>query len=252
VFSCDFRPRNSAENVTLYYNVLSCFFDKEIINKLSVKLIGTQNNTRMPEVIFRHVNHLWGHGHLSQNMKFTQFWVCFYWWALCVIDHNPNMGGVDLKDQFLHMYMVKRKKMTRWYLKLFKRLLNCTVLNSFVVCRQVTGRNIQQFSYRIRLVEGLFTKYARAAETRIIPRRQASNNTVSRLTERHFLRKVAPKSDKSKPQSMCVLCSKHGKKNTSVYCCQICDVGLCLEDCFELYHTMLNYWGNDNYFAASI
>jgi len=27
-----------------------------------------------------------------------------------VIDYNYNMGGVDLKDQFLHMYMVERKK----------------------------------------------------------------------------------------------------------------------------------------------
>jgi len=55
--------------------------------------------------------------------------------------------------------------MTKWYLKLFKRLLNSAVLNSFVVYRQVTGRNMQQLSCRIQLVEGLFTKYARAAET---------------------------------------------------------------------------------------
>ena len=29
---------------------------------------------------------------------------------LCVIDYNHNMGGVDLKDQLLHMYIVERKK----------------------------------------------------------------------------------------------------------------------------------------------
>jgi len=84
---------------------------------------------------------------------------------LCVIDYNHNMGGVDLKDQLQHMYMVERKKkMTKWYLKLFKRLLNSTVLNSLVVYRQVMGRNIQQLLYRIQLVEGLFTKYACAGE----------------------------------------------------------------------------------------
>jgi len=32
---------------------------------------------------------------------------------LCVIDYNHNMGGVDLKDQLLHMYMIERKKMTK-------------------------------------------------------------------------------------------------------------------------------------------
>jgi len=52
---------------------------------------------------------------------------------LSVVDYNHNMGGVDLKDQLLHMYTVERKKMTKWYLKLFKRLLNSTVLKLFVV-----------------------------------------------------------------------------------------------------------------------
>jgi len=118
---------------------------------------------------------------------------------LCVIDYNHNMRGVHLKDQLLHMYMVKREKITKWYLKLFKRLLNSTVLNLFVVYRQVMGRNIEQPSYRIQLVEGLFTKYARAAETQSLSGQQASDNIVPRLTERHFLRKVAPKTEKSKP-----------------------------------------------------
>jgi len=52
---------------------------------------------------------------------------------VCVIDYNHNVVGVNLKDQLLHMYMVERKKMTKCYLRLFKRLLNSTVLNSFVV-----------------------------------------------------------------------------------------------------------------------
>jgi len=51
----------------------------------------------------------------------------------CVTGYDRNMGEADLKDQLLHMYMTKRKKMTKWYLRLFKRLLNSTVLNSFVV-----------------------------------------------------------------------------------------------------------------------
>ena len=59
--------------------------------------------------------------------------------------------------------------MTKWYFKLFKRLLNSAVLNSFVVCGQVMGRNIQQLSYRIQLMEVLFTKYARAAEMQSVP-----------------------------------------------------------------------------------
>jgi len=121
--------------------------------------------------------------------------------------------------------------MTKWYLKLFKRLLNSTILSSFVVYRQMTGRNIQQLSYRIQLVEG--------AETRSAPGRQASDKTVPRMPERHFLRKVAPKTEKSKPQRRFV-CSNHGKKKLQCTTAT-CDMGLCLEDCFDLYHTKLNY-----------
>jgi len=40
------------------------------------------------------------------------------------------MGGVNLKDQLLHTYMVERKKMTKWYLRLFKRYLTL----QFSVC----------------------------------------------------------------------------------------------------------------------
>ena len=121
-----------------------------------------------------------------------------------------------MEDQFLHMYMSRAKKKTNWYLKRFKRLLNFTVLNSFVIYQQVTGGNIEQLSYRIQLVEGVFTKYARAAETRIVPGRQVSDNTVSRLTERHFLRKLASKTEKSKPPIRCVVCCAPSTKKIRV------------------------------------
>jgi len=102
--------------------------------------------------------------------------------------------------------------MTKWYLKLFKTLLISIVLSSFVVYRQVTGRNIQQLSCRIQLV-GLFTKYVLAAETRSEPGRQASDNTVQRLTERHFLRNVAPKTEKSKPRRSVSYAQNTEKRN---------------------------------------
>jgi hypothetical protein len=49
---------------------------------------------------------------------------------------------------------------------------------------------------RIQIVEGLFTKHVRAAETWSVPGRKASDDTIPRLPERHFLRKVATKTEK--------------------------------------------------------
>ena len=116
-----------------------------------------------------------------------------------------------MKDQLLHMYVVERKRMTKWYLKLFKRLLNSTVLSSIVVYRQVTGRNIEQLSYRIQLVEGLFMKYSRAAGERSVPGRHASDNTIPRLTERHFSEKCHPKVRNQNPRGG-VLCVQSMEK----------------------------------------
>ena len=56
-----------------------------------------------------------------------------------VLDYNENMGGIDLKDQLLQPYLLERKKMTKWNIKLFRRLLNITVLNCMVICCANSG-----------------------------------------------------------------------------------------------------------------
>ena len=106
--------------------------------------------------------------------------------------------------------------MIKWYLKVFKRLLKCTVLNSFVVYRQVMGRKIQKLSYSIPLVEGMFTKYARAAETRSVPGRQALDNTVPCPTERHFLRKWHTKLKIKTSEEVCCVFKAWKKGNFSL------------------------------------
>jgi len=57
-FSCDFGSRNGAENVSDIVQCFELFLIKKSYNKLSEKLIGTQNNTRTPEAIFFHLDHL--------------------------------------------------------------------------------------------------------------------------------------------------------------------------------------------------
>ena len=66
-----------------------------------------------------------------------------------VLDYNENMGGVDL----LQPYLLERKKMTKWYTKLFRRLLNITILNGMVICRANSGQaKIDHFKFRVELV----------------------------------------------------------------------------------------------------
>jgi hypothetical protein len=73
---------------------------------------------------------------------------------VCVFDYNQHMGGTNLKDKLLQPYLLERKRSSKWYVKL--------------------------------PVKGLFAKYGDVTEPKI-PGRHSTNNTVLRLTERHFI-----------------------------------------------------------------
>ncbi|KAI8430377.1 hypothetical protein MSG28_000667 [Choristoneura fumiferana] len=48
-------------------------------------------------------------------------------------DYNLMMGGVDKKDQMLASFPIERKRTKVWYKKLFRRLLNVSILNSYII-----------------------------------------------------------------------------------------------------------------------
>ena len=79
-----------------------------------------------------------------------------------------------------------------------------------------------------------------------------SSSPAGRLVERdHFLYRIPATHAKleGKSQRSCRVCAegskrqtgKSAKKCTRMYCGK-CDVGLCIGQCFEVYHTKLNYW----------
>ncbi|XP_013139283.1 PREDICTED: piggyBac transposable element-derived protein 4-like isoform X2 [Papilio polytes] len=73
-----------------------------------------------------------------------------------VIDtYNAFMGGVDLKDQKLSTYLLERKRGLKWYIKVFKRLLNTAILNSYIIYVANMGQQkpVTHRAFRYRLVE---------------------------------------------------------------------------------------------------
>jgi hypothetical protein len=60
---------------------------------------------------------------------------------------------------------------------------------------QLRGKRIAQLSFRIKLLEGLFVKYANVLERKVPG--HSSDNTVLRLTERHFVSKILPSERKA-------------------------------------------------------
>jgi hypothetical protein len=70
-----------------------------------------------------------------------------------VLDYNENMGRVDLKDQVLQSYLLERQEMTKWYMNMFRRLLNVTILNRLIICHANSDQSkIDHFTFRVNLV----------------------------------------------------------------------------------------------------
>ncbi|XP_021914858.1 uncharacterized protein LOC110827459 isoform X8 [Zootermopsis nevadensis] len=54
----------------------------------------------------------------------------------------------------------------------------------------------------------------------------------------HFIEKIPPTRKKAKPTRRCAVCCKRtGKRKETSFWCQDCKVGLCLKECFKIYHT---------------
>lgn len=156
-----------------------------------------------------------------------------------VLDYNKNMGGVDMRDQMLEGYLMERKRGSKWYVKVFKRLLNISVLNSYIIWKKANHK-CDHLTFRLALVKELLETFQMEAP-KPTHGRPSTEPQPARLAGRHFIEKIPPTGKKSRPQRRCVVCSSHGKRRDTVYWCPECEAGLCLEECFKTYHTKTNF-----------
>ena len=109
-----------------------------------------------------------------------------------VLDYNENIGEVDLKDQLLQLYLLERKKMIKWYIKLFRSLLHITVLNCMVICCANSGQTkIDHFKFRVELLQALLIEH-RSESVKKFQGRHSTDKNVPRLVEGHFPERIPP------------------------------------------------------------
>jgi hypothetical protein len=139
--------------------------------------------------------------------------------------------------------------MAKWYIKMFRRLLNATILNSVIIFRKnLPQTKTDHLKFRVDLVQALLVEHGRGVE-RKVSGRHSSNKTVPRLIKRHFPERIPPTEKKAKPTKRCAVCYKQGKRRETVFWCPDCEAGLCVEGCFRTYHTKLNFLGKIHYFS---
>ncbi|CAG5037014.1 unnamed protein product [Parnassius apollo] len=100
------------------------------------------------------------------------------WKPKLAIDYNKYMGSVDRKDRMIP-YLLERKSCFKWYLKLFKRLLDVSILNARIHREKSSNESKDHLVFRLELVTEVIDKHItqvprlrlRRVEVNSIPRR---------------------------------------------------------------------------------
>jgi hypothetical protein len=170
-------------------------------------------------------------------------------WNIMHFNNNDNTGTYQEPCKLfkiypvlshLNTYLLERKKMTKWYIKLFRRLLNTAVLNCMVIWSANSGKTkIDHFKFRVELVHALLIEHASESGRKFQGHYRTDKN-VPRLVERHFPERILTEK-KARPTERCVVCYKSNRSKETVFWCPKCEAALCVEECFKAFHTELHF-----------
>lgn len=169
-----------------------------------------------------------------------------------VIDYNRTMGGVDRADQQMTSYSIMRNQQKKFYKKIFRHLLDQCAFNAYVLYKKYGDKDIEHLAFLIKVIVQIMKVNAKNMTPTLkkkrprIERNLFGDSTPARLTGRHFP-KAIPSTDKKKaPTKRCIVCysnkiDMNSTRKESRYYCKECDVALCVQPCFEIYHTQEDF-----------
>ncbi|CAK9803074.1 PiggyBac transposable element-derived protein 4 [Anthophora quadrimaculata] len=169
------------------------------------------------------------------------------WKPDCGIDYTQNMRMIDKCDMQLAIVECVRKSV-KWYKKLFFHLVDVAMLNAYNMFLVKTGKTSIRLNIFIRkVVQQILEKHGTLSAAR--PGRQ-SMEVIDRLAamnfmERHSPVNVPPTGSKQTGQKICHVCShtdcrEKKRKYVTTWCAE-CKVGLCMDECYKIYHTRKNF-----------
>ena len=171
-----------------------------------------------------------------------------------VHDYNKFMGAVDRCDQMV-AYSCFRQRTMKWWKKVFFHLFSLSILNAYILYKQRTQSPVLQRTFQRELVKELVRNsgISHSLTPRGRPRRSAEGLTRLQVGG-HFPEKILGTGKKSNITRACVVCFPAQKKilkrtgdkrkrpgKESSFQCSVCKVALCMQDCFQLYHTVEDY-----------
>ncbi|GFO07295.1 PiggyBac transposable element-derived protein 4 [Plakobranchus ocellatus] len=158
-----------------------------------------------------------------------------------VADYNKFMGAVDRSDQMVSFNSFRRRTL-KWWKKAFFHMFMLAVLNSYLL-HKCSVAAAEALSHRLFRRDLAMQLVAWAPITMTCTIKDVGDTVILRLTARHFP-SLIPAKDNSKiknPQQNCIVCSEPNARKRTRYQCSSCEVGLCPDQCFELFHTRKDY-----------
>jgi Transposase IS4 len=143
-----------------------------------------------------------------------------------VLDYNKYKGGVDTIDQMRQSYSIGRRS-KKWWPNLVWWLIDMCIINAYTLYNQQQQVKISQLEFREQLMQQLVEQYHQER-----CRRGRPPHSPREYQQRaHWPQHTAIKLD-------CVYCSREpNQRKRSSFQCKSCHVQLCVDPCFELYHT---------------
>ena len=125
---------------------------------------------------------------------------------------------------------MKRKNITKWYIKLFRSLLNTTVLHCMEIFRANSGQTkIDHFKFRVDLVQALLIEH-RSESVRKSQGHHSTDKNVPYLLKDIFQKEYHQQKKKARSTKRCVVCYKNNRRKATVFWCPECEAALCVEN----------------------
>ena len=153
--------------------------------------------------------------------------------------YNKFMGGVDLADQRVRSYQ-RNTKSCVCYMKLFFYFVEVAIMNAYILQRKSPRRNppaTQKARLMLPFRRELITKLIGG---RVYRRQQQSNQCLP--DERRFDLSLGHFPVLMPTRSHCKV---HMQHVDTQYACSVCYIRMCPAPCFQRFHTLENYYYDD-------
>jgi hypothetical protein len=142
------------------------------------------------------------------------------------LDYNKYKGGVDTVDQMRESYSIGRKS-KKWWPNIVWWLIDMCIINAYSLYNSQQQVKIRQLEFREQLMQELVERYGQERSCRGRP------PSIPRIHPQpgHWPHHTTEDHD-------CAYCSDEPEcRRRSRFQCKLCRVHLCIDPCFELYHT---------------